>query len=450
MTKRLNTDLPLLQPIDENVVMEPTPSQPQGKSSKRPQQSTNPPANQPQPLQPSQTNTTTPSTGTNTSHATSTNAPPTTQINTSQGKRARTPKLIPLMGEILKSVLTLDNGLKLTATPSSGFPTPQLGDSVWKNIPPAIQARWSQKPGAKAWVRTFRARFEENAQSTVAKIRNVITQLIGSQRATDLLISPPTAEEPIPQRYAPPWNFLISGIPYEAIETLTNLAICSTAEVTCLFIPFEQPVPNYICTVENFTFQDSEKSNLLIAKIIRDTLRECPTIAEFIYHHALASNSDTVMNALESIRVTSLNLAISKSETVTVWNIYCDNLPRLSLEDFFLWAALIRNLRFPSDDYGTGLPRLNERQFVCTGCKSLDHPTGLCPLPNIPGWLGPASASPKEDLSMTTLDARMQGSPSLDSRSNIRGSTRGRGGRGRGGQGPRGGRGGPQSRGFKP
>lgn len=370
------------------------------------------------------------------------NANPSAEDSAGQTKRTRSAKPKPLLlnGEILKGIMTLDNGLKLTAAPYDGFPIPQLGESVWRNIPADIQTCWSQKPGAKAWVRLFRARFEENAQSTVAKLRNVITQLIGSQRATNLLISPPTAEEPIYQRFAPPWHFLVSGIPVEAIELLTSLTICATVEVTCIFVQFEQPAPTYICTIENFTFQDSDKSNLLIAKIVQDTLRECPEIVEFIYHHIPSSNSLTVTNALNSIRVTSMNIAISKSESLTVWNVYCDNPPNFSLEDFFMWAALIRGLRFPSDDYGTGLPRLNDRQFVCVGCKSLDHPTGLCPLPNIPGWLGPSSTSPKEDLSMTTFDARRHG-PSGDTKTSARGTNRGRGIRGRGSS--RGGRGSP-------
>ncbi|KAG2745067.1 hypothetical protein P692DRAFT_20820729 [Suillus brevipes Sb2] len=305
-------------------------------------------------------------------------------------------KTIKLQGEILKGVLTLDNGLKLTSTPSGGFPVPQLGESVWRNVPPSLQAKWTQKPGAKAWARLYRAKYEENAQATVAKLRRVITQLIGGVRATDMIISPPTADETLFERYAQPWHLLISSIPIEAIELLTTLAVCATAEVTCFFVPFEQPLPTYICTIENLTFQDSARSNLLIGQL----------------------------------------------------NIYCDAPPPFSLEDYYLWSALIRGLRFPSNGYSTGVPRLQEKKFTCTGCKSLDHPTGLCPLPATPGWLGPSNVANKEDLSMTTLDTRTNNSGSPGGQK--RGANRGRGTRGRGNNGPRGGRGGPNYRGFKP
>lgn len=357
-------------------------------------------------------------------------------------------KTLKLQGEILKGVMTLDNGLKLTSAPSGGFHVPQLGDSVWRNIAPSLQAKWVQKPGAKAWVRLYRAKYEENAQSTVAKLRNVITQLIGASRATDIIISPPTADEALYERFSQPWHLLVSGLPAEAIDLLTSLAVCATTDVTCFFVPFEQPLPTYICTIENMTFQDSTRSNLLIAELVRKVLRDNAEVSSFINSHIIAPTATTASRAIDSIRVSSLNIATSRSSMLTVWNIYCDAPPPFSLEDYYLWSALIRSLRFPSDDYGTGVPRLQDKQFTCAGCKSLDHPTGLCPLPATPGWLGPSNAAAKEDLSMTSLDTRSN-NPSHNGFK--RGSTRGRGTRGRGSNnGPRGGRGGPNLRGFKP
>ncbi|KAF9456036.1 hypothetical protein BDZ94DRAFT_1241827 [Collybia nuda] len=47
----------------------------------------------------------------------------------------------------INRVVTNTNGLQQTAIPKNGFPIPQLGESVWRNIPPTMKA----KPGPKAW-----------------------------------------------------------------------------------------------------------------------------------------------------------------------------------------------------------------------------------------------------------------------------------------------------------
>ncbi|KAG2337915.1 hypothetical protein BDR05DRAFT_952275 [Suillus weaverae] len=246
----------------------------------------------------------------------------------------------------------------------------------------------------------------------------------------------------------PSQHLLISGLLVEATDLLTTLAVCTTAEVTCFFVPFKQPLPTYICTIKNMTFQDSTRSNLLIAELIRKVLRENMEVSNFIYSHIIAPSASTALRAIDSIRVSSLNITTSRSSMLTVWNIYCDSPPPFSLEDYYLWSALIHGLHFPSDDYGTGAPRLQDKQFTCTGCKSLDHPTGLCPLPATPGWLSPSNTAAKEDLSMTLLDTRPNNS---NGQSSKRGFNRGRGTRGHGSSnGPRRGRGGPNFRGFKP
>ncbi|KAG1863875.1 hypothetical protein F4604DRAFT_1683499 [Suillus subluteus] len=87
-------------------------------------------------------------------------------------------------GNIVNGVLTLDNGLKITAPPTGGFPSPQLGQSVWRNIALSLQERWPQKEGPKAWACIFRAKYEDNAQMTNIKMLNLIALIIGEAAAS--------------------------------------------------------------------------------------------------------------------------------------------------------------------------------------------------------------------------------------------------------------------------
>lgn len=328
----------------------------------------------------------------------------------------------------------MNNGLKITAPPPGGFLSPQLGQSVWRNVALALREKWPQKAGPKAWVRTFRAKYEDNAQMTNIKICNLITLTVGEAAATSLLLSTPSAEGELYERLPPPYHFLISDIPQTAITRLTGLGVCSSPEITCFFIPFDQPLPNYICTLERFTLPDCTESNAEIAHLVKQTIRMHPHISLFIHDHIPTPDAEAAIKVINSIRITSLTVATSRTTSHTTWNVYADSLPNMSLKDYFEWTNLIRNLQFASEDYGTGIVRLEDKQFLCTGCKSYDHPTGLCPFPKVLGWFGPVSTI--EDTANASLDNRTnnnqpQGSSFRGGRGTV-GRGRGHGRRGRG------------------
>jgi hypothetical protein len=68
------------------------------------------------------------------------------------------------------------------------------------------------------------------------------------------------------------------------------------------------------------------------------------------------------------------------------FNILVDNTLFVSYNQ---WAAIcdtLSTIKFPSPLYGTGSVRSD---FNCQTCHAIDHPTGKCPFPNIPGWKGP-------------------------------------------------------------
>ncbi|KAN0085869.1 hypothetical protein V8E55_007003, partial [Tylopilus felleus] len=205
----------------------------------------------------------------------------------------------------------------------------------------------------------------------------------------DLVISTPSAETDMLVRLPPPYHFLISGLDDESIKTLTDLGLCSTKDLTCFFVPFEQPLPTYVGTLENFSLPDSANSNCVIAEIVKTTLRATPDVTAFIHSNIPTPDANAAVAAIDSIRVTSLRVSTSKTGKRTVWNIYCDSPPAFSLETYYNWTKKIRTISFPSDDNGIGTMRLGERQFMCTGCKSFDHPTWACPFTRLPGWFGP-------------------------------------------------------------
>ncbi|TFY51267.1 hypothetical protein EVJ58_g10661 [Rhodofomes roseus] len=76
----------------------------------------------------------------------------------------------------------------------------------------------------------------------------------------------------------------------------------------------------------------------------------------------------------------------------------------------------------------SGPPEILWETFLCGICHSADHPTGLCYLPNVPGWHGP---TPDSVRAAAQEYARRNPAPPTHGRGG-RGGGRGRGGRGRG------------------
>ncbi|KAG1763209.1 hypothetical protein EV702DRAFT_1283677 [Suillus placidus] len=205
----------------------------------------------------------------------------------------------------VNGVRTLNNGYKITATPVGSFPTPQLGQSTWRNVSQILKEKWPQKEGAKA------------------QLKDAITKIIGDSDAESLVISTPTAAVELIEHFPPPWHYLISGIPPEAIERLLHLQVCSSADI-CIFVPFEQPLPTYAFTLENFSFPDSDSTNQEIAAIVKNTIRSNPDVMQFIHDNIPTPDAEAALCTLNSIRVSSLILALSKSVKETVWNVYFD------------------------------------------------------------------------------------------------------------------------------
>ncbi|KAF9455383.1 hypothetical protein BDZ94DRAFT_1369154 [Collybia nuda] len=300
----------------------------------------------------------------------------------------------------INGVVTNTNGLRRTAIPGDGFPVPQLGDSVWRNIPPTMKANWTAKPGPKAWARLYRAYYTEDMSSQAQDIKKLIERFTN---APDVLVSTPIAENRPSPASGPPHHFLISGLSQHAHDRLINTRVIATETTIILTIPFIQPLPEYIGTLENFSLGESEHDKKIVANTVKSALETNPGITAFVNDHLPRTNPRTTLPTPTSIRIETLRIRTSKTTNKVVWNIYCVNPPPLPFNKYIQWAKMIKGLNFPTEDFGAGRMRSTDhrginKQFHCAGCKSCDHPTGLCPLPDIQGWLGPAHAT--EDLSL--------------------------------------------------
>jgi hypothetical protein len=295
----------------------------------------------------------------------------------------------------VNGVHTQPNGLCRTVAPTGGFPVPQLGESVWRNLPAKTKQQWHGKPGPKLWVRLYCTRYTDDLSAEATHIREVIKCIVN---APNVLVSTPIAKVHPSGPFSAPWHFLVSGMMQNTTDCLVGLQMVATDAAIIFTLPFNKPLPLYIGTLKGYLLDISPKESTIVADAIQATLIASPKIGAFAHARLSASDAGAVAAAYRSICVHGFKVKKSDTELHNMWNVYCDCPPQMSFDACLQWVKLIKNFMFPTEDHGVGTmcnvtDRGTDQQFLCLGCKSADHPTGLCPFPSLPGWIGPAHTS---------------------------------------------------------
>ncbi|KAJ6450260.1 hypothetical protein C8R45DRAFT_119930 [Mycena sanguinolenta] len=305
---------------------------------------------------------------------------------------------------LAEGVIQMTNGQQYTAPPPSGFPRPQCLESPLRNTTDHNRAVWAAQTGPKGWVRVYRGKYEANARDTVSKLKFVIGRLVD---AATLIVSPPTAREELEERLPAPWHFLISSISEESLKQLTTQGVWSTPTITFFVFNYDMPLPRYIMSLQNFTAGDDPEGCKFVARIVTAKLKAIKEATDFLIKHSAAEDAKAAAETLDTIEAHSLEIALPGGATDVIWNIFCSPPTSMSFFKYLEWTNSARSLRYDTDNHGTGIARMGAAQLFCVGCKSYDHPTGLCPLPRIVGWFGPtAKSTSDEDKTLLKADKR--------------------------------------------
>ncbi|KAJ7431753.1 hypothetical protein B0H11DRAFT_841536 [Mycena galericulata] len=348
-----------------------------------------------------------------------------------ENMNAPPPRTLPSIVRTYNGVTTLDNGQQYTHPPVGGFPNAHLTESVWRNTTDFSRLENKAEPGPKAWARPYRGSALQDLQATCATLTAVIRKLTGHPNIKAIA---PVPKAKLDERYPPPYHYLIVDGDALAIDRLVRMGTWATPDATFLTENFDVPLSSYLVTLEGFTGPDCTETNDAIASAISAKLLSLQPIVDFLVQNSETAASYTgniAHDVINSISVYSLRMAKSKTEFYYVWNVYAHP-PQMTRENWMIFNGMVRSHNFEVRRLGLGTPRVGENQFKCTGCKSSDHPTGLCPLPAIPGWFGPALSSIADDdktLSTSDNNHHLSGPPAArgNGRSRGRGDSRTRG-----------------------
>ena len=108
-----------------------------------------------------------------------------------------------------------------------------------------------------------------------------------------------------------------------------------------------------------------------------------------------SSVETTIYLLMDSMWVEKLDPKHASKTMAPSFNIYTDS-GGITMED--VWVLLWNHLAeqaYTSNMQGRG--RIKVAPFHCGVCHSVNHPRGLCPFPDTPGWNGPTKRCPATD-----------------------------------------------------
>jgi hypothetical protein len=185
--------------------------------------------------------------------------------------------------------------------------------------------------------------------------------------------------------------------------------VLSSTRITIFPVPYEMPVNGFIGTYGGLTLPDTGAGATAAQRLFQDAARANGAISQFVQtHHDAFGPQVSAEQAFDtfvaSVHVRALRLTVNDVDTIA-WQLHVTS----PTNDYTVWnqlCHLFRRINVMTALHGTAYLL---RPFHCHICPSVAHPTDLCLLPAVPGWLGPTPATIKalEDASrQTAIKAR--------------------------------------------
>lgn len=270
--------------------------------------------------------------------------------------------------------------------------TPPIYDedpaTLLARIDPVQIGSWLDLPTGKVLARPFDldVRYKPNHQQIAQSLAAAVREITGT---TSVAIAPPNKDPTLPRRESQPFTFLIHNITKEDERTLLEREVWSSQEITFQVATIYIKRPEFLFTVKGFSTPEPADVMASLAETWEDPVTSTliKTLASFA-----PSQEDQqewysqMIDFLESATVRHLDIRNQGGRENPHFNVYANG---DLIEDDETWLQLrkyLRNRTYKTMVIGTG--KALQDDFVCSLCHGHDHPRGLCPFPQIPGWNG--------------------------------------------------------------
>ena len=322
---------------------------------------------------------------------------------------------------------------ELVPRPEDGFPDIKghTSKTIRAHLDPVTLKLWEKQegPGVIAFSPS------DNGTIDAAKIVLFRDMLRDSIHAPNLFLIVPDITRATYTEHRPVTPYYIGGINRIQRDLLLHWNCWATPKTAFFIVPKGRFVSNYVMTLEN-TFLDADDAAIAkVTSALMSTVMADKNHAfeDFVDEHHDAAHPHCTTEDILDLIVGGLEVApfqvTEKGAAITLFNIYAAS-PTLDADAYDGWVSLFRSRTY--EFYGTANARY---PYTCGTCYGQDHPTGMCPYHDLPGWHKTPAKVSKYDKPVN-----MNGNSPSDRQ---RGST----GHGKGSRGGRGGGRGGQSRG---
>ena len=320
--------------------------------------------------------------------------------------------------------------MKYTLQPAGGFP-PVFGHNstyAFNNIDIQQITDWMSLPGPRVFVQPLAHGYYPPAiiQEIVGILKTTIMDIFG---CVNPKITAPMASSTPTYADQPPYTYLVHNIPPGVVTDLVKQRCWATEQIGFLVYTAETIMPTYLGAVEGFNATDDEDETM-ICELIAQTLCQGDAgtvIAEIAKNNlALAELEEMarVRKIVETLRVRTVKIKAQGGSLRSVINMYI-NCPFDKDEDWNRLVTAVASTEFKHSLLGKGTVH---RGWLCTLCHGADHPTGLCPFHQVPGWIKATPIAPIVEFRSKINRSNRDSNSTAGQQS---GNQRGRGGRGR-------------------
>ncbi|KAJ7797044.1 hypothetical protein B0H14DRAFT_3549280 [Mycena olivaceomarginata] len=198
------------------------------------------------------------------------------------------------------------------------------------------------------------------------------------------------AAHPANSQLAPPNLFGINGVPADLGAALILQRVLCTSDLTLFISTLNPAFDGVMGSIEGLAFHNTPAGAQGVATAVVDRLSRTQAFIQLVLSHRDALPAhwsiQQVLNAvLGSITIVPIELDSGRGGVRVAWHVFM-MVTTHNITFYNSIRAAFAGIEFITTWNNTGHVRAD---MGCRICLSIDHPTGLCPFPLVPGWMGP-------------------------------------------------------------
>ncbi|KAJ7688895.1 hypothetical protein B0H16DRAFT_1860400 [Mycena metata] len=308
--------------------------------------------------------------------------------------------------------------LPTTLPPPGGWPliTGIDREALLRGVDPQQRAAWEEEEDEGPTSLAFRFGGSQDPTEEARQIRSTVAGVLNVS-ATSFRVG-----AGFPAADGPPLNtFIIAGLTDFQNQCLQNHHVISGPDISFCALPTHPQNPGYLGTIVDLDFDNTEQGAIEARNAIRRSIMTNTRLVQLFQIHRDAvpinySAQDIADELHDSISLLPIELTGARGARVAwrVYSVISTNNP----DHVRLQRLAFRETRVVTSYSFRGVVRAD---MSCGVCRSIDHPSPLCPFPRIHGWMGPSAE---------TMAATAQAARAAAAAARGRGRGRGRGNRG--------------------